>query len=382
MASLRILQFGTSRFLQAHVDLFAHQANVAGRAQIEITVVKGSPDPARTHRVAALAAPGGYPVRLRGIEAGQVLDETIRVTSVTGALALPGDWEALCRAFVQRTDLVVSNTGDAGYIEAQGDCAALADPNGCPQGFPARLAALLHRRWRETGRGLAIFPCELVSANGDVLRAVLDDLAARAGLPRAFRDWMRAEVRFANSLVDRIVSEPIEPAGAVAEPYALWAIEGDRPEDAPFRHSAIMVVPALEPLERLKLHVLNLSHTVLADRWLAGADAGLVVRRALEDPDWREMLMHILETEVLPGFAAMGMADEAARYMAVTLERFANPFLEHRLADIAQNHAVKVERRIVGFLAWTAPANLDMPLLRAICDRRHCEPNPGQGVAP
>ena len=32
-------------------------------------------------------------------------------------------------------------------------------------------------------------------------------------------------VVFGNTLVDRIVSQDIEPVGAIAEPYALWAIQ-------------------------------------------------------------------------------------------------------------------------------------------------------------
>ena len=36
----RILQFGTSRFLQAHVDLFVHEAREDGQDVGPITIVK------------------------------------------------------------------------------------------------------------------------------------------------------------------------------------------------------------------------------------------------------------------------------------------------------------------------------------------------------
>ena len=39
----RIIQFGTSRFLQAHVDLFVHQARREGQKVGPITVVKTTP---------------------------------------------------------------------------------------------------------------------------------------------------------------------------------------------------------------------------------------------------------------------------------------------------------------------------------------------------
>ena len=56
--------------------------------------------------------------------------------------------------------------------------------------------------------------------------------------------------------------------------------------------------------------------------------------------------------EVVPGFALHGMGGEAQRYIATTLERFQNPFLDHRLADIAQNHAAKLRNRVAEFIVW------------------------------
>ena len=184
---------------------------------------------------------------------------------------------------------------------------------------------------------------------------------------------------WADTLVDRIVSAPIEPVGAVAEPYALWAI-ARRPglAEPPCRHPAIVMADDLEPYERLKLHILNLGHTVLADLWMSEArDAGETVRAMLADPDVRERLETVYRREVVPGFAARGLGEEAAAYVAATLERLLNPFLDHRLADIAQNHAVKVERRIVAFLAWTAGAGGGAPAaptLEAIIARNRARP--------
>lgn len=252
-------------------------------------------------------------MRLRGLQAAQVVDRQVTVCAVKAALALPRDWAALGQVFVTGTDAVISNTGDTGYAELPGDVAALADTALCPEGFPARLTALLLRRWQAGGAELTIYPCELISGNGAVLRGLIQDLALRAGLPPVFHGWLGREVTFANSLVDRIVSEPIEPAGAIAEPYALWAIEAPAP--APFAHPSIVVVPDLETPKRLKLHLLNLSHTFLAERWLKAAPTYLTVRGAMALPDWRGALLEVLRDEVLPGFAHRGMTDEANVYL-------------------------------------------------------------------
>jgi tagaturonate reductase len=72
--------------------------------------------------------------------------------------------------------------------------------------------------------------------------------------------------------------------------------------------------------------------------------------------------------EVVPGFAAYGMGEDAMKYVATTMERFENPFLDHRLSEISQNHAVKVEKRITDFIAWARKRNpsLQFPRLAAI----------------
>src|SRR5580700_8455922 len=66
----RIIQFGTSRFLQAHVDLFVHEARVAGQAIGPITVVKTTSGQDRAGRVQALKRGVPFSVRIRGVEAG------------------------------------------------------------------------------------------------------------------------------------------------------------------------------------------------------------------------------------------------------------------------------------------------------------------------
>jgi tagaturonate reductase len=211
--------------------------------------------------------------------------------------------------------------------------------------------ALLLARHRAGGKPLLFLPTELVSNNGRVLAGILQDLAAKTGQSVAFREWVAQAVTFPDTLVDRIVAQPIEPIGAVAEPYALWAIRKGAFEF--LDHRDVRLVDDLEPYARLKLHILNLGHTVLAEGWMKrGAPADEMVRQIIDGTDDSKRLMEIYWNEVLPGFTRRGMGEEAQRYIATTLERFRNPFLEHRLADIAQNHALKKTNRIAAFIAW------------------------------
>ncbi|KMO33244.1 D-mannonate oxidoreductase [Methylobacterium variabile] len=371
--SRRVVQFGTSRFLQAHADLFLHEAREAGQDVGPITVVQTSGASARAGRVAAFGAPGGYPVIIRGIEAGAPVERRVTVTSIDRGLSAATDWDAVTALFVAEADIVLSNTGDTGYVIAEADRGPGLIEARPPASFPGKLAQLLHRRWQAGGRSLTVLPCELVNRNGRVLQGLVLDLAAAAGLPEAFRAWLRDGVVWTDTLVDRIVSEPLEPVGAVAEPYALWAIERRPGLVLPCEHPCIVLADDLEPFERLKLHILNLGHTVLAEIWQReGRPADETVREILADPAIRARLDALYRDEVVPGFAARGMEADAAAYVAATLDRFLNPYLNHRLADIAQNHAQKVERRVDAFLAWVAEAARDprdvpaAPTLRAL----------------
>ncbi len=98
----RILQFGTSRFLQAHVDFFVHEARLAGQDIGPITIVKTTAGGARDGRVEALGDAKGFPVRFRGHENGRVVDETVMVKSVSRAMDANKDWHGLIQLFHQR----------------------------------------------------------------------------------------------------------------------------------------------------------------------------------------------------------------------------------------------------------------------------------------
>lgn len=342
-----IIQFGTSRFLQAHVDLMLSEAAAAGQDVGRVTVVETTGSPASRARIAAFREGMPYPVRIRGLVDGKPVDEERQVSAISDGLSAREDAARLAALFAGPASTVVSNTGDRGYDVPETPVPTLEGWST----FPELLTALLFHRFEAGGGGMTLFPCELVERNGARLAALVDALAVRGELAQAFRDWLAAECRFVDSLVDRIVSAPIEPAGAVAEPYALWAIRAMPGLVPPCRHADIQVVDDLDFIERRKLFVLNLGHTLLADRWLReGRRQDETVREIIADPAVRAWLETIMRSEVIPAFG--DRQDEIAAYFAVTLDRFANPFLDHRLADIAQNHAAKIDRRAGGLVRF------------------------------
>ncbi len=365
LMSKRILQFGTSRFLQAHVDWFVHEAQIAGQDIGPITVVKTTRGGPRENRVTEFQNAKGFPVHLRGFQAGKTVDVITQVTSVTRALDANFEWQEVKRIFAFETEIVVSNVGERGY-EFETEVYSSEIP---PLSFPAKLHALLIHRFENGAAPLLILPCELVSKNGQVLRGILAKIGDHWDVSSPFRAWLQNCVMICDTLVDRIVSEAIEPIGAIGEPYGLWAIKREPGFVLPLHHPCITYTNDLEPYLRLKLHILNLGHTYLTQIWIdEKRRADETVREILSGVVIKNRLMNLYRDEVIPGFAGYIMQDQAIAYVTTTVERFENPFLNHRISDIAQNHAAKIERRVRDFMSWARVKNpaLKFPQLEAL----------------
>ena len=127
--------------------------------------------------------------------------------------------------------------------------------------------------------------------------------------------------------------------------------------------------------ERLKLFLLNGGHTYLAERWSAlQRPKEQTVREAMADKQQRAELEAFWAEEVLPVFDLLGQLPQAQSYLATVRERFENPFLEHRIADIFQNHAQKKQRRFAPVLALAEQHAATLPFLRMRAALESTEP--------
>src|ERR1700677_4288736 len=110
-----ILQFGTSRFLQAHFDLFVDQGFVEGAGQGRIVVVQTTSSPDSARRLAFFAAGKPYAVRVRGLEGEKLIDTEVSVGSIGHGVDANANWAEVERLFVEEARWIVSNTCDRGY---------------------------------------------------------------------------------------------------------------------------------------------------------------------------------------------------------------------------------------------------------------------------
>ena len=340
-----ILQFGAGRFLRAFADLFVHHANAEGQGPHYIAVVQSTGD----DRAAALNRNGGrYHVIVRGLENGNVVDRVEESASISRALVANRQWDdVLAVARSPELRFVLSNTTEAGYTLDPTDRADSRPP----RSFPAKLLAVLRERFEAGQPGPTIIPCELMEGNADLLLQTLTGLAESWKLSPAFADWLRNECVWLHTLVDRIVTDPpkdhpilkSDPMAAVAEPFAFWALE-EKPKAAPFiRHPAIQRTRDVKPFFLRKVRILNAAHTALTVK--ARPRGFAIVRDAVNDPELSAWLNRLLFEEIVPTLE--GRVEQPEQFARQTLERFRNPFQEHKFSDIAKHHEEKMKIRLV-----------------------------------
>ncbi|HEX4589764.1 MAG TPA: tagaturonate reductase, partial [Gemmataceae bacterium] len=376
MASLpeTVLQFGAGNFLRAFADLFVHQANEEGQNVGRIVVVQSTGG----GRADLLNRQGGrYHVVVRGLENGQVVDRVEECSSISRALVADRQWgDVLDVAASPTLRFILSNTTEAGYAVDASDAATppRADAPGSPRSFPAKLTAVLFKRWQARQLGVTIMPCELIEDNAVKLRALVLQLASAWTLPAEFTRCVEADCVWLSSLVDRIVPGPPadhpllsrDPLVLMAEPFAFWALEA-KPHAARWaEHPAILRTTDVKPYFLRKVRILNGAHTALVAK--VGLKRFETVREALDDEATRTWLERLLFEEIVPTLE--GRVDSPEQFARQTIERFRNPFLRHRLETIAVNQAEKREIRLVPtYKEFREKFGRVPPLLHEVLDR-------------
>ena len=370
----RVLQIGTGNFLRAFTGWMVDRMNRLGLFDGRIVVAQATP----TSRVTETMnqQDGWYTVLARGLAGSERVEQVNVVGSISRAI---NPYAASCEylSLAGRPDLrfVVCNTTEAGVVYRR---SAIFE-EGCPQTFPAQLAALLYGRYcvfkGAADRGWIVLPCELIDRNGDTLKRIVLQHAEDWGFERGFVEWVNEACCFTNTLVDRIVPGfPSDEADALrerlgyedrlltaAEVYHSWVIEADRDvaKEWPVAEAGVNVTwtDDLTPYRTRKVRLLNGPHTMMiAPSLLAGKES---VRESLEDPVIWELVQRALFEEIIPTVDLP--EDDKQQYSKDVLERFRNPFIVHRLTSIALNGVSKWRVRVLPSLEAYAAMRGGLP---------------------
>ena len=282
------------------------------------------------------------------------------VGTIRRAVCLPRETRAVLGAMAElRTHVITLTVTENGYDLTNGELDLshadivhdMREPD-APRTAVGTVVAGLARRHAQGGGPVTVISCDNLAHNGPRLHKAVLTLADRRG--KALSDWIDANVAFPESVVDCITpastSESMartdhalgmhDSASVQREPFAQWVIEnrfaGPHPDWAA---AGAEVVESCADYRRLKLHVLNAAHSALAYLGLARGHA--LVREAAADPDIARFLEQLVATEIAPALPGL----DVASYWKKTVQRFVNPMLDHRLAQIALDGATKLSER-------------------------------------
>ena len=368
---VRIAQFGEGNFLRAFIDWMIQKLNQKTDFKSSVQIIqpleKGMGDVINQQD-------GVYTLILRGMENGQVVEQTEVIESVKGCLNAYSDWQDVM-AFFRTPDLrfVFSNTTEAG-IEYKPE--ELTEGK-TPTNFPAKVAVLMRERFNAGLPGLIFLPCELIDKNGIKLREAILQYAADWSFGSDFAQYIQNECIFCCTLVDRIVAGyPRTEAESICqklgyqdnlldcgEPFHFFVIEGPESvaEELPFEKAGLNVVFVKDqtPYRTRKVRFLNGAHTssVLA-AYLAGFD---YVDEMVSDEVFSKYLKKILFEEI---FVTVPLPEnEKKQFAEAVLERFANPFAMHQLISISLNSVSKWKVRVLPSLMDYQKINGCLPRL-------------------
>jgi mannitol 2-dehydrogenase len=301
-------------------------------------------------------------------------------------LYAPDDAEAVIEKMADPGTRIVSLTvTEGGYnfspVTGEFDAQNLAvqadlQPGAVPATTFGLITEALVRR-RERGiEPFTVMSCDNIPGNGHMAQQVFGAFAALRdpGLGR----WLRDNVRFPNSMVDRITPvttdddrrEIAERFGlqdgwpVVCEPFTQWVLEDSfslgRP---PLEQAGVQLVTDVEPYELMKLRLLNASHQALCYfGYLAGYR---LVHEVAQDPLFATFLLDYMNDEATPTLPPVPGIDLDA-YKQQLIERFSNDAVRDTVARLCAESSDRIPKWLLPVVRANLEAGREIRLSAAI----------------
>ena len=235
--------------------------------------------------------------------------------------------------------------------------------------------ALVRRRSRDIDP-FTVMSCDNIQGNGHMAQEVFTAFA-RLRDPE-LGEWVASNVRFPNSMVDRItpvttdedraqVRERFDIEDAwpvVCEPFTQWALEDNfsagRP---PLEEVGVQVVADVVPYELMKLRLLNASHQAMCYfGYLAGYR---LVHEVAQDPLFANFLLDYMNIEATPTLAPVPGIDLDA-YKQQLIERFSNAGVRDTVARLCARSSERIPTWLVPVIRENVAAGRDVTLSAAV----------------
>lgn len=361
----KVLQFGTGVLLRGLCDYYIDKANRQGIFKGRVVLVKSTDRPGAD---AFTEQDGLFTHCIKGIDNGKAIEETVINAAISRTLTAATEWNSILE-LAQSADMqvIISNTTEVGIQYVANDPIS----GGSPKSFPAKLLAFLVARFQHFNgsaeSGMVIVPTELIINNGDALKEIVLKLAADHQMSEAFVSWLTTHNNFCNSLVDRIVpgapdaqtnTEICAELGysdknlIISEVYSLWAIQGgSRVKDVlsfAKADAGVVIAEDIEIYRELKLRLLNGTHTLMCGMsYLLGFR---LVKDVMANGYLSKLIMNLMLSELALAIPYKMDFKVADRFGRSVLDRFRNPFINHKLIDITVQYTTKMRMRNVPLL--------------------------------
>jgi mannitol 2-dehydrogenase len=356
-----VVHFGVGGFHRAHQAMYHDRLMNAGEA-LDWGICGAGVMPADRRMKEALDAQDGLYVLV--VKHSDGTYEPRVVGSIVEYLLAEDDPEALIEKLAAQTTRIVSLTvTEGGYfldnVTGEFDATNPAVAADLAQGAVPRttFGLITEGLARRRARGVAPFTvmsCDNLQGNGHLTQRVLTEFATLRD--PELGEWIAREVRFPNSMVDRITPvttdedrrELHERFGiddrwpVVCEPFTQWVLEdhfvSGRP---PVEDAGVQVVDDVEPYELMKLRLLNASHQALA--YFAFLSGYRLVHEAAQEPAFRAFLLGYMDQEATPTLAPVPGVD-LRDYKHTLIERFSNPEVRDTVARLCAESSDRIPK--------------------------------------
>ena len=367
-----VVHLGAGAFFRAHVAVYADRVAAAGEPGWGVVAVgQRSPrvvtDLARQDGLYCVVSRSGE--RVTGHIVGAVRSGLLAAADPAGVVA------AMADPGISMVTMTVTEKGYPTNASRRLDPGLVADEleGGPPRTAVGQLAAGILARARVDAGPLTVLSCDNLQRNGSLVEALVrDHLELRR--ETVALDWMGSHASFPNSMVDRIVPAPTEAdvddaavlTGLVdhlavgTEPSMQWVVDGNFPGAQVWRRAGLSVVEDIDPYERLKLRVLNATHSFLAA--LGVLSGRCTIADAMADPAIERAARKFALEDQLPTLSLPRDID-ARHYAETVLERFRNPGIRHLATQVATDGSLKLRERVLPAIA-DAGARGVVPALR------------------
>jgi fructuronate reductase len=293
--------------------------------------------------------------------------EDLRVVgSIIKLLAAPADTAVLLAAMSDpRLRIVTLTITEKGYChdpatgalnETHPDIVHDLAGQTTPRSAPGLIVEALRRRRTAGVRPFTVLSCDNLPSNGVVTKRILDRFAELRDADLGA--YTRGELLAPSTMVDRITPATTDDDRAriaaelgvldawpvMTEPFSQWVIEDRFAAGRPHWDAAgAQFVANVGPYELMKLRLLNGAHSTLA---YLGSLAGYeTISDVMADPAFAALAAGVMD-DATPTLTMPPGVDLAA-YRGALLDRFRNPALKHRTAQIAMDGSQKLPQRLL-----------------------------------